>query len=429
MADQKTHLKNPGLRPWIAALVLAVSGLVGHAAAFAQPFDSGSDGSDGALELTTPGTIDFLDPTVFDPPLDPDGDGVYHFTTVTVGAGVTLTLRSASKGPVVWLASGEVRIDGVLDASGIRGHHGGEAPVEPLPGTGGYTGGPGRHSVLPAQDGNGPGGGDGSPLDFGWGGAGAGHAAEGEDTQNNNRGGRAYGNVFILPLVGGSGGGGGDEISPGIPGGGGSGGGALLIASSEAIRLDGTIRADGGAGGEDIGGFFLGGGGGSGGALRLVAPVISGAGTLSADGGARGTNGGGAGSPGRIRLEAFHQSFTGDITPAANSSVPSPLTLPAAQMPVRVVRVGGVDVPATPTGSFVMPDVTIDTASPVTLDIEASGIPLGTVVQVTLASEDGSRTTVDSTPLAGTLELSTATATTVIPHGLTRFFVEATWTP
>jgi hypothetical protein len=34
------------------------------------------------------------------------------------GADVTLTMRSTSKGPVVWLTSGDVQIDGVIDLSG-----------------------------------------------------------------------------------------------------------------------------------------------------------------------------------------------------------------------------------------------------------------------------------------------------------------------
>ncbi|NKB23241.1 MAG: hypothetical protein GKR87_02395 [Kiritimatiellae bacterium] len=82
----------------------------------AQTFNSGSDGTDGALIISTPGTSVF-DPSSFTPLLDPDGDGVYHFTTVMVSTGVTVRFDSAIMGnkPVVWLATGNVQIDGTLD--------------------------------------------------------------------------------------------------------------------------------------------------------------------------------------------------------------------------------------------------------------------------------------------------------------------------
>ena len=60
---------------------------------------------------------------------------------------------------------------------------------------------------------------------------------------------------------------------------------------------------------------------------------------------------------------------------------------------------------------------------------EAKNIPFGTVVQLTLTPETGLAVTVSSTPLAGTLALSSATATVTIPHGFSRFRVRAEWTP
>jgi hypothetical protein len=77
----------------------------------------------------------------------------------------------------------------------------------------------------------------------------------------------------------------------------------------------------------------------------------------------------------------------------------------------------------------VTPDVTIDTPAAITLDIEAHNIPVGTMVQLTISSENGPLQTVTSSPLAGTLALSTATATATLPPGFSRFFVQATWTP
>ena len=89
--------------------------------AFAQTFESTSTGADGALELTTPGVVEF-DPASFVPALDPEGDNIFHFTTITIGAGVTVRLTEGKlDGPVYWLATGAVQIDGILDLNGEDG--------------------------------------------------------------------------------------------------------------------------------------------------------------------------------------------------------------------------------------------------------------------------------------------------------------------
>ena len=85
--------------------------------------------------------------------------------------------------------------------------------------------------------------------------------------------------------------------------------------------------------------------------------------------------------------------------------------------------------PVVPSGSFTTLDTTINTASPSTVNIEARYIPPGTVVKLHVFSENGLDQIIDSTPLAGTLELSTATATVTIPSGFSRMFVRSTWTP
>src|SRR2546421_98238 len=91
----------------------------------AQTFNSGSDGSDGALTVpANSGTI------VFDPHdtsrwgkvLNPKGDGVYNFTTITIGSGSTLRLRSDKVNlPLYWLVSGDVSISGTLNLAGADG--------------------------------------------------------------------------------------------------------------------------------------------------------------------------------------------------------------------------------------------------------------------------------------------------------------------
>jgi len=237
-----------------------------------------------------------------------------------------------------------------------------------------------------------------------------------------------------LPLLGGSGGAGGsyDGGSLANGGSGGAGGGAILIASSTSVTLQGSILVKGGLGGCPAGSqqaFFIG-GGGSGGAIRLIAPLVQGAGTLNALGGyGCSPNQGYTGSYGRIRLEAFQQRFTGTVQPPPLLVTPGFVFPPANAPSVKVVRVAGVAVPAAPTGSFLNPDVTLSGVASATLDIEGRKIPPGTVVQLTLTPETGSAVTVSSSPLAGTLDLSTATATVTIPSGFSRFTVQATWTP
>src|ERR1700688_4289918 len=90
-------------------------------AALAQSFNSGSTGSDGALALSTPGTVVF-DPRAFKPPLNSAGDNVYQFTSVYIGKEVTVKLTAKIlKGPVFWLVQGPVQIDGTIDLNGAEG--------------------------------------------------------------------------------------------------------------------------------------------------------------------------------------------------------------------------------------------------------------------------------------------------------------------
>ena len=246
--------------------------------------------------------------------------------------------------------------------------------------------------------------------------------------------GNTYGNVFLLPLIGGSGGSGGVRITAR---GGGAGGGALLIAGSLSITVDGAINANGGAGtrisgtncSEDNGG------GGSGGAIRLLAPVINGSGSLRTAGGPTcGDNG--RGGAGRIRLEAFEYNFTGTTTSLLRIMTLSPnaVFLPDNRPSVRVLAVDGLAVPDRPSGSFSNPDVTINESTTVILTIEARNVPLGTIEDPTVVtlfvfSEAQADIVVETTPLSGTFELSTASASVTFPHGFSRFTVRALWTP
>ncbi len=403
----------------LAPLVLATILLGDTGVAHAQGFDSGSDGSDGALSFPAgAGVVDF-DPTALG--VDADGDNIFHFTTITIPAGTTVKLRASILGegtPVYWLASGLVQIDGIVDANGAVGHSVNDPAVPTEPGAGGWSGGAGGGATFPPQAGNGPGGGPaGTP---GTAGAGGSHASAGSAAGQSSAG-ETYGSQFVQPLLGGSGGGGGG-VSGTAGAGGGGGGGAFLIASSDRIRVDGTIRANGANRNQDFGSGIA----GSGGAIRLLAPTIEGAGALRARGG---TAGGvfGSGGFGRIRIEAFAYLGPSDSDPLPSVASPGRVFPPANAPTVRVLTVDGQAVSSDPSGSFVTPDATINAAGAITVVIQATNIPPGTVVQLTVRPEAGPGVTVNTTPLAGTLASSTGSAAVTLPSGFTRLFVKASW--
>ncbi len=383
-----------------------------------QTFNSGSNGSDGALTLTTPGTIQF-DPRTFNPPLDADGDGIYHFTTITVGTGVTVRLSGrVLNGPVIWLATGQVTIDGTLDLTGEQGHRGAYSiPSERFPaypGAGGFFGGMGGRfgsaDEIPAQAGGGPV---------------AGSAAGFSGNGSNGGSGGYGGNSFAVPLIGGSGGGGGTLRTQGTTGaGGGGGGGAILIASSSTIRINGSVLVIGGRGGP-CPNCGTSGGLGASGAIRLVATALVLTGLLEAGGGQRDNFPAG----GAVRLEGFQMQVGGFTYPGYSTATPSNLFLPTGSLPsVCISNIAGIAAPSNPTGAFDVPDIGINSGAAVPITVEARNIPLGTIVRLRISSENGVDQTIDTTPLAGSVALSTASASAVFPTGFSRGFVRATWT-
>ena len=431
---------------WSLTLTLLV--LVGRGLAQAQGFTSGSTGADGALDFSgvPAGTTVIFDPAALrDPPLDPEGDSVYHFTTINIPAGVTVRLKADVLGtaPVHWLATGAVQIDGTLNLSGEPGHPGDTSAVfsPAVPGPGGFPGGIGARVGLACQPGFGPGGGACSSQ-----GRGGSYGTTGSGSSSTQR----YGNQFILPLIGGSGGGGAFlfSVSSIFPAsGGGAGGGAILIASSVSITITGVITARGGKAGDLATAGpdrFNTGAGGSGGAVRLLAPVVTVTvdGIVNVTGGGRGRRSTGAltghvGGNGRLRIESETLTVTGTLGPASGpvslvTLVPSTVIFTTGIGPgptVRVVSVAGVAVPTDPTGSFTAPDLAINNPGPVEMVIAASNIPPGAVVRLTLLNENTGAQTVTSTPLVGTLADSTATASATFSVGVTQVLVRSTFTP
>jgi hypothetical protein len=381
-------------------------------------FSSGSTGADGALDYTGKTGTFVFDPTQFNPSLHPPGQNVYNFTTITIPSTVTLVLSSQSlTGPVFWLAQGDVHIDGFINVSGHDGPAPGGDPslrVPAAPGPGGYAGGVGGiaagvFKASPAGSGFGPGGG-----------------AAGVASSFHGNGGTFTGSFILAPLVGGSGGGGAFCPNGSIGDGGGGGGGALAIASSTSIFLTGTIDARGGAGGCNCGGA----GSGAGGAVKLVANTVSGngQGVIRALGGGSCVSGT-AGATGAIQLEAANLPITGigaDIT--ETQAAPGALFLPTTPTSIQIVSVGGVPVANPPGGRFTNPDVVINTSSPVTIVIQTSGIPVGTVLNLNVYSEDGTTQTVQTTPLQGSVQSATASASVTFPPDLSLGSVKAVWT-
>jgi len=375
------------------------------AAVLAEPFDCGSNGSDGALVFANPASAETIlfDPTdtsIVGRELDTDHDGVYHFTSIEIPENITLRLRADKAGwaPLYWLCQDDVVVSGTIDLSGEPGH---PAMVdEPgwlsIPGPGGGPGGWGnnrfleisRHKGFPAGDRN----------------------------------------SFLYPLTGGNGG---DGPTDDFSGGGGGGGGALLLASNTIIILNGSIIANGGMGGEEMTdppdpyysspGFQ-----GEGGSLRFLAPAFTGTGIIQTEG-----------YPiqySYVRIESNNYLFTGTVQSGEFRSValiPSATYIlpPIESLPeFRVVSIGGVELPPKPEGNFEIPDIVLNTQEPVTIEIEAKNIPLGTKFQIFLWNQSEHVIELESSELAGTLALATATASCIIPNGYTRGFVYASWT-
>jgi hypothetical protein len=337
-------------------------------------------------------------------------DGKLNYTTVNIPAGVAVTFKkNAANSPVYILATGDVTIAGTITVNGIDGGgiYAGKG------GPGGYDGGLGGTPGLEGGKGLGPGGGNPGSVSTnisyssgaGGGGGSATNGSNGGGTATygpGGTGGGTYGNTRMIPLIGGSGGGGGAGSSnssfTNSGGGGGGGAGSLLIASSGTITLTGSITANGGKGGIDTSGSYYagGGGGGSGGFVKLMANTIAGEGTISVSGGGGGIGSyaGGAGGSGMIRFEANTVTRVANTTPPYTYSYPG--TVFVTNIPtLTITSVGGVNVPANPTGEYGSPDITLPstTTNPVSVNISATNIPVGTQVTVTSTPEFGTATT------------------------------------
>jgi hypothetical protein len=403
----KTNLR---VKTWLTLLGVMLA-LTLNASA---QFSSGSTGADGPLDFSnvTAGSVVIFDPTKFTAVPHVAGQNIFNFTTITIPANVTVVLSGQNlSGPVFWLAQGDVRINGHITLDGQPGS--GTTTdvalrIPSIPGPGGYSGGVGGGGLSNSAPtaGNGPGG--GRPGDF---------------VVNAQANGGTFTGTATGPLIGGSGGGGGrgSVNDPRFDSGGGAGGGALLIASSTSITVNGVISANGGTGPN---GAFTCPGGGAGGEVRLAANAISGTGSVTATGGGSCSSGG---SSGAVQFEAFQIAGV-TSSPTAAQSAPGALFLPTVPVSIQVASVAGTALPTIPSGSFQTPDVTINSSSAVPVVIQVSGIPPGTVLTLFVFAENGTFQTVQTSPLAGTLQSSTATANITFLPDLSLGYVKATWT-
>lgn len=394
----------------------------------AGDFVSGSTGADGAFAPAADTTLQL------------PANGIFNFTTVNIPTGVTVKFqRNIANTPVYILATGDVTIAGTIDVSGEKGGDGNTGNIAPVlggkGGPGGFDGGYGGEPASTGVSAKAPGTGLGPGGSIGGDGTAGGqcYLLLGQSGSYGSLGitfcsgygvGGTYGTSALVPLIGGSGGGGGiyGNSSMQYGGGGGGGGGAILIASSTKVNITGTINANGGKGGygeytfsyvRNIGGC------GSGGAIKLIANQIAISGLLAANGGRYGYLYGGdyqysTGGAGRIRIETNNLSLTGNVSPSPSVTTPGYVFYPQAPT-LLITKIAGNTVPASASGSYATPDITLSstTTNPISIDISASKIPVGTSVKITAVPQNGSSTSTTAA-LTGTDASSTATASLTI---------------
>ncbi len=332
---------------------------LGAMAATAQPFDAGSTGADGALNVTSNRTLNL-------PP-----DGIFNFTTINVAAGTTLTFnRNPLNTPVYLLATSNVTINGTVDVSGSAGNSTGPGRGGPGAFDGGY---PGLDANTPPGAGQGPGGAAGGIVCCSANTVGAGgYGFLGGHSSTTNKG-PVYGSPLLIPLVGGSGAGG--QISPNW--GGGGGGGAILIASSTRIDVNspGIIRANGG------GNCAVGQNGGSGGAIRMIAPLVTGSGTLNAIGQC-------SGGDGRIRIDSTNRRaivFPATPTPSLGANL---AVFPTSIPRLDIITAAGTDIPEG-TGAPVSIQLPFGSTTNRTVTVQARDFNAVVPISVALTPDSG----------------------------------------
>lgn len=394
----------------IKRVVIILSVLVAMLAHSHAQLNVPSDGSDGALNVTSNTTIDLRLATTGAWNTPGNGNGVYDpdrwavvfkYSSVTLTAATLNFINHRSNAPVVWLVQGDVIIDNAtIDLRTFDQFLG-----FVVPGPGGYRGGRGlsNPSSPAGSAGFGPGGATylgSEPSD-------AGYATPG----GGAGGGIAYGNPQIVPLIGGSGGAG--LNSTPFPSG--NGGGAILIVASGRIVFSpgSAIRAEG----VNISGSAS---NGSGGSVRLVADRLEGDGLILTRLGSE--------SPGRVRIEVNHSAFSGQIIGSISVGIPGnpPLIWPPNSAPsVRIVQVAGQNAPSDPSARFDQPDMSVGSSGTVTVRIAAQNVPSNWNVTLRIVRFAGDDFRVNATRVSGNDANSVYEATLALPPGMMTLQVRA----
>lgn len=203
-----------------------------------------------------------------------------------------------------------------------------------------------------------------------------------------------------------------------------------MLVAAGAVTLTGTINARGGNGGAvnngsctrgsaDSGGA---GGGGSAGAVRILTPAFSGAGTINVGGGTGGCRPGN----GSTDVDDWNAGGHGGVGRSSVEIVSGGTFSLSAIPTLAITSIGGVAVPPNPSGAG---DVTLpgELPNPTGITISASGIPVGTVVKLTLHQPYADKVTANASALAGTLQASTATGSINIPTGSSVLMASTTY--
>jgi hypothetical protein len=380
----------------LKTLLVAVAAAFACASTQAQ-VNSGSNGSDGALDYSSLTNLGYSTNIVINMADHPTG--IYQYTYVTIPNNVTVTfVPNANNSPLTWLVQSNVVIRGTIDISG----QGPSGAAGGLGGPGGYRGGTGGASPTSGQ---GPGGGS---SQYGSGGN-ASFGSAGIPVWGSIQPGVTYGNIFLIPLVAGSGGGGQDST------GGYGGGGAILIATSGNVEIDGVVSS-----GSSYAYFYdeptqnVVGGSGSGGAIRVVASKIIGSGQITTATVYR------AGGLGRVRFDTYENDFGGSISGVFTQGSQFIIIPTSGQLPqLTVTSVGGVAVSASPTGALSTPDAVLSAQqnNPIPIVVSCANLPLNTPITASVAPANGTPVSATGYNTTGTLSSSTATISIVMPRG------------
>lgn len=303
---------------------------------------------------------------------------VFKYSSVYLGINNNLSFQNhRTRCPIVWLVSGDVTINGTLSLNGATAYS--SSQVEAEPGPGGFRGG--IQAVVSS-------------------GLGIGGGINGADGTFAS----AYGNIALIPLIGGSGG-----------GSGGGGGGAILIAASGTITINGAITASGGGSN---------GGDGSGGAIRLVANTIGGTGGVN------------PGTDGRLRIES-NNVISGSLTTTPQTIA---VRLPVSGQPIlwpdsntattaKILSVDSVSAPAQPFAPLALDaDIRIEKAAAAAsvVTIRTTNFPTTGSVKLRAAGKfTASAQLINATLVSGTFAQADWTAPVTFASGYTTLQVVA----